>query len=99
MLRFDGFTVPSVSFASLLQGAERNLCVLLNTLAALLLEAPEAHTGPASPKHKGKGKQRAAAGAHTPFCSWLLTDCMLWHSAHLKREYCISCSPVVFICP
>ncbi|EIE20408.1 hypothetical protein COCSUDRAFT_67348 [Coccomyxa subellipsoidea C-169] len=44
-----------------LQGAERNLCVLLNTLAALLLEAPEAHTGPASPKHKGKGKQKAAA--------------------------------------
>ncbi|BDA50767.1 probable E3 ubiquitin-protein ligase SHPRH [Coccomyxa sp. Obi] len=41
-----------------LQASERDLCVLLNTLAAILLGTTES---PAPPKAKGKGKQKAAA--------------------------------------
>ena len=55
-----------------LQASERNLCVLLNTLAAMLLEDPGALGSPTSPKHKGKGKQKAAAG---PPANFLLFSC------------------------
>lgn len=50
------------------QASERDLCVLLNTLAATLLETPAAPESPATPKAKGKGKQKAVAGADgSPF--------------------------------
>ncbi|CAL8465161.1 g4696 [Coccomyxa elongata] len=43
-----------------LQASERDLCVLLNTLAAILLDNADPSRSPASPKAKGKGKQKAA---------------------------------------
>ena len=76
---------PEFYFYLLLQASERNLCILLNTLAAMLLESPEALSSPASPKHKGKGKKKAAAGALQP-SSRLLAAHFELHAENLRLK-------------